>query len=137
MVGCLGFCRVQETVIKWKTAGLVYSTDQGRICPECKKPRAACTCRQQKREVKKPVIPADGTVRIRREAKGRNGKTVTTITGVPLDGHALQALATDLKKRCGTGGTVKDGVIVIQGDHREVLLQELKKKGFPVKLAGG
>jgi translation initiation factor 1 len=76
-------------------------------------------------------------VRISREAKGRHGKTVTTLTGVPLDGEALQAFAADLKRRCGTGGTVKDGIIVIQGDHREVLLQEMKKKGFPVKPAGG
>lgn len=116
---------------------LVYSTDQGRICPDCKKPSSGCTCKQKKRDVTTHILPTDGTVRIRREAKGRNGKTVTTLTGVPLEGDALQALATDLKKRCGTGGTVKEGVIVIQGDHREVLFQEIKKKGFPVKLAGG
>jgi translation initiation factor 1 len=116
---------------------LVYSTDQGRICPGCKKPFSGCTCKNKKKDVKNPLISSDGTIRIRREAKGRNGKTVTTITGVSLEGEALQALATDLKKRCGTGGTVKEGVIVIQGDHREVLYQEIKKKGFPVKLAGG
>ncbi|MFH0729341.1 MAG: translation initiation factor Sui1 [Pseudomonadota bacterium] len=116
---------------------LVYSTDQGRICPDCKKSTSVCTCKNKKKEVKKPLSRVDGIVRISREAKGRNGKTVTTITGVPLDGEALQAFSADLKKRCGTGGTVKDGVIIIQGDHREVLSQEIKKKGFPVKLAGG
>jgi translation initiation factor 1 len=116
---------------------LVYSTDQGRICPECNKPTGKCACKNKKRDVKKPVPARDGTVRISREAKGRHGKTVTTLTGVPLDGEALQAFAADLKRRCGTGGTVKDGIIVIQGDHREVLLQEMKKKGFPVKPAGG
>jgi translation initiation factor 1 len=116
---------------------LVYSTVQGRICPDCGKPIAGCDCKNKKKEVNKPVLQSDGTIKISREAKGRNGKTVTTITGVPLDGEALQVLAANLKKRCGTGGTVKDGVIVIQGDHREVLLLEIKKKGFPVKLAGG
>jgi translation initiation factor 1 len=115
---------------------LVYSTDQGRICPGCKKPSSGCTCKHRKRDVTKPIIGTDGTVRIRREAKGRNGKTVTTVSGVPLEGEALQVLARDLKKRCGTGGTVKEGVIEIQGDHREVLFQEIKKKGYPVKLAG-
>ena len=122
---------------KMENSRLVYSTDQGRICPDCNKPASGCTCKNNKKEVKKHSFPTDGTVRISREAKGRNGKTVTTISEVPLDGEALEAFATDLKKRCGTGGTVKDGVIIIQGDHREVLLQEIKKKGFPVKLAGG
>lgn len=116
---------------------LVYSTDRGRICPDCRKPASGCTCKKKKREVTKHIAPTDGIVRINREAKGRKGKTVTVITGVPLEGEALQELGVDLKKRCGSGGTVKDGVIVIQGDHREAVLQEIKKKGFPVKLAGG
>jgi translation initiation factor 1 len=116
---------------------LVYSTEKGRICTDCHKPVSGCACKHQKKEVTKHASPVDGTVRIAREAKGRNGKTVTTITGIPLEGEALLTFAKDLKKRCGTGGTVKDGIIVIQGDHREALFQELRKKGFPVKLAGG
>jgi translation initiation factor 1 len=76
-------------------------------------------------------------VRVRREVKGRRGKTVTTISGVPLPSDALRSLATELKRRCGTGGSAKDGVIEIQGDHREVLVAELEARGYTVKLAGG
>ena len=80
---------------------------------------------------------SDGFVRIRREVKGRRGKTVTTITGVPLRGEEMLELAASLKKRCGTGGSAKDGVIIIQGDHRDVLIAELEKKGYTGKKAGG
>jgi translation initiation factor 1 len=111
----------------------VYSTDAGRICPSCKKPLAACTC---KKEQTQPV-PADGVIRIRREVKGRGGKTVTVATGFQLDDDRLKQLAAELKRRCGTGGSVKDGEVLIQGDHRETVLAELKKKGFAAKLAGG
>ncbi len=76
-------------------------------------------------------------VRVRRETKGRGGKTVTAITGVPVAEGPLALLAADLKKRCGTGGTVKDGIIEIQGDHRDTLVAELSKRGYTVKLAGG
>lgn len=69
--------------------------------------------------------------------KGRGGKTVTTVFGVPLEGQALKPFAKILKQRCGTGGTVKAGVIVIQGDHRETLGQEIQKQGYRVKIAGG
>jgi len=81
--------------------------------------------------------PADGTVRLRRETKGRGGGTVIVISGVPLAGPALKELAGALKKRCGCGGTIKDGIIEIQGDHRDTLLLELQTRGFRVKLAGG
>ena len=111
--------------------GLVFSTDAGRHCPDCRQPVDACIC-------KKTVIPeGDGIARVRRESKGRGGKTVTTITGVPLAEDALKDLAKTLKQRCGTGGSLKDGVIEIQGDHVELLLAELVKQGFKAKKSGG
>ncbi len=75
-------------------------------------------------------------MRVGRESKGRKGKTVTLVTGVPLGEEALRELASDLKRLCGSGGSVKDGMIVIQGDHRDLLLGELKKRGFTVKKVG-
>ena len=111
--------------------GLVYSTDAGRHCPDCGQPIGQCICGQ-------PVVPAgDGIARVRRESKGRGGKTVTTVSGVPLAGEELKELASALKKRCGTGGALKDGVIEIQGDHVELLLGELHKRGFQAKKSGG
>lgn len=111
--------------------GLVYSTDAGRHCPGCNQPVARCNCQQNQ-------APAgDGIVRIRRETKGRGGKTVTTVSGVPLPPDQLRSLATELKKRCGTGGALKDGVIEIQGEHVELLLSELQRRGFTVRKSGG
>lgn len=110
----------------------VYSTDRGRICPACNRPVLGCICRQQK-----AVSPGDGIVRIGRETKGRKGKGVTVISGVPLDQSGLLELGKELKKRCGTGGTVKDGIIEIQGDHRTLLIEELQKRGWQVKRCGG
>ena len=80
---------------------------------------------------------ADGIVRVGRATQGRRGKGVTVVTGVPLAGAALDQLATELKKRCGSGGTVKDGVIESQGDHRDALVAELAKHGWTVKRSGG
>jgi translation initiation factor 1 len=111
---------------------LVYSSATGRICPGCGRPATGCSCRKKESQ---PV--GDGIVRVRRESKGRGGKTVTVIAGVPLADDAVRALAGELKRRCGTGGTVKEGVIEIQGDHRELLLTELAARGFKVKAAGG
>ncbi len=113
---------------------LVYSTEKGRICPSCQKLVSNCTCKKKK---SKPQtnIKYDGIIRIRREVKGRKGKTVTTVSGFQLDVDELRSLAAQLKRRCGTGGSVKDGIIIIQGDHRETLLSELKKKEYTVKLA--
>ena len=111
----------------------VYSTESGRICPSCEKPLAACACRKKQA----PSVPADGVIRIRREVKGRGGKTVTVASGFRFDDDRLEQLAAELKRRCGTGGSVKDGEILIQGDHRETLLAELKTKGIAAKLAGG
>jgi len=80
---------------------------------------------------------AGGRVKVRRETSGRRGKAVTTVAGVPLDDAGLKELAGRLKKRCGVGGAVKDGVIELQGDHRDVVLEVLKADGFDAVLAGG
>lgn len=110
---------------------IVYSTEHGRICPACSKPIGECVCHQ-----KKAVPEGDGTVRVGRETKGRKGKGVTVITSVPLDEEELKELGKQLKARCGAGGTVKDGVIEIQGDHRDMVLEELRKRGWKVKHVG-
>ncbi|MGH8550681.1 MAG: stress response translation initiation inhibitor YciH [Methylococcales bacterium] len=103
---------------------LVYSTETGRI----KEPKAKT----------KPLTPeGDGIVRIRRETKGRKGKGVTTVSGLALGQDELESLATRLKKVCGCGGSVKQGVIEIQGDQREIVKAELEKQGHTAKLAGG
>jgi translation initiation factor 1 len=85
----------------------------------------------------RPTIPRDGVVRLFRDRGGRNGKTVTVIHGLPERGPALEARLSEMKKMCGAGGTLKDGVIEIQGDHRERLAERLRALGYPVKLAGG
>ena len=116
-----------------KSSGVVYSTDHGRMCPECGRPVAQCICR-----AKSGSAPnSDGVVRVSRETKGRKGKSVTVITGVPLSEDELKDLARDLKQKCGSGGTVKDGTIEIQGDHRDALVAELTARGFTVKRSGG
>ncbi len=117
---------------KITSPGLVYSTEHGAICPKCGHPKARCACSRQQ-----SVAKGDGIVRVGRETKGRKGKGVTLISGLPLDEASLQHLAKQLKQRCGSGGTVKDGVIEIQGDHRSLLLDELTKQGYRVKQAGG
>lgn len=108
--------------------GLVYSTEHGKMCPGCSKPVAECVCRQH-------TLPTggDGTVRVRLETKGRKGKGVTVITGVPLGLDALTELGKQLRRKCGSGGTVKEGVLEIQGDHCDMLLEELKKQSWTVK----
>ncbi len=116
---------------------LVYSTQTGRVCPRCGRPAAQCNCKKQPVAEKGPPSPRDGIVRIRRETQGRKGKTVSVIHGLPLDAPGLDDLARTLKQRCGSGGSVKEGTIVIQGDHRERLVEELSRHGYTVKLAGG
>jgi translation initiation factor 1 len=112
--------------------GVVYSTGQGRMCPACGRPLAKCACN---RETAAPA--GDGVVRVSRQTAGRKGKGVTVITGVPLAGAELQSLAAELRKRCGSGGTVRDGTIEIQGDHRDLLVGELQARGWTVKRSGG
>lgn len=119
--------------MKTPSSSLVYSSESGRMCPKCSKPVTACLCRQQSRTT--PAV--DGVVRVGRQTKGRKGKGVTLVTGVPLSPDELKDLARELKQKCGTGGTLKEGVIEIQGDHRDTLIDLLKAKGWPVKRSGG
>jgi translation initiation factor 1 len=112
--------------------GLVYSTEAGRMCPACRRPLAQCACR---RLAARPA--GDGVVRVSRESKGRGGKTVTLVRGLALEAAALAALAQQLKAACGSGGTVKDGVIEVQGEHRERIVQLLQAQGLAAKIAGG
>ncbi|MCO5111433.1 MAG: translation initiation factor Sui1 [Burkholderiaceae bacterium] len=115
-----------------RTGGLVYSTDAGRMCPDCRQPVAECICRQAR-----PRPAGDGTARVSRESKGRGGKTVTVVRGLPLDDAALVPLGKLLRTGCGSGGTVKDGVIEVQGDHADQVLELLRKQGLAAKRAGG
>lgn len=121
--------------LKDPLGGLVYSTEHGDTCPDCRRPLAECECAERAERARLAAL--DGIVRIRRETSGRKGKGVTTLEGIPLPAGELKALAKALKKRCGTGGAVKEGVVEIQGDHRELLKGELEKRGYRVRLAGG
>lgn len=119
---------------------LVYSTDGGRIsnCPTCGKAYTHCRCDQpSSAEQQASTKKNDGIVRVMRDRKHRGGKTVTVITGVPASNDALTVLAQQLKKLCGSGGTVKDGVIEIQGDHCNKVQSKLTELGYKVKRAGG
>lgn len=117
---------------KPRTTGLVYSTDTGRTCPGCGHPVRQCCCSKEKSRPQ-----GDGIVRVSRQTKGRKGSGVSLITGMPLSEAGLKKLAKELKKKCGSGGTVKNGSIEIQGDHREILVEALLKLGYTAKLAGG
>jgi translation initiation factor 1 len=116
--------------------GIVYSTGMGRICPGCLRPVADCVCKTAKAADARNVARG-GAIRVGRETQGRKGKGVTVISGLPLAADALGQLATQLKKRCGSGGTVRDGLIEIQGDHRDVLVAELNRLGWAAKRSGG
>lgn len=112
---------------------LVYSDEAGSTCRKCGQKLQNCRCSMTTENRPK----SDGIVRIQRETKGRKGKGVTLITGVPLADTELKSLAKTMKQKCGTGGTIKNGVIEIQGDHRDLLMDFLKEKGWQVKKAGG
>jgi translation initiation factor 1 len=117
---------------------LVYSTESGRICTDCSQPVAQCQCAANKKALAAAgSASADGIVRVQRETKGRGGKSVTIVRGLGLDAVALAALAKQLKAACGSGGTVKDGCIEVQGDHVATLVIALEKRGYRVKRAGG
>lgn len=115
------------------SGGLVYSTEGGRMCPVCRKPQAQCACKSQ--QATQPL--GDGKVRVTRETSGRGGKAVTVVRGLPLDAAALTQLGKQLKAACGSGGTVKDGVIEVQGDHADKVLALLQAQGYAAKRAGG
>jgi translation initiation factor 1 len=122
---------------------LVYSSEHGRVCPGCGRSESRCRCRGRSararlaaRDEAAAAPPSDGIVRVGRSTKGRRGKVVSTVTGVPLPPEELTALAAELKRRCGSGGALKEGVIEIQGDHRDALVEELSRRGFRVKRAG-
>ncbi len=112
--------------------GLVYSTDAGRMCPQGRAPAVACRCAAKARSP-----GGDGTVRVSRETKGHGGKTVTVVRGLALDDAALLALAKRLKALCGAGGAVKDGSVLVQGDHAERVLAWLAEQRIAAKRAGG
>ena len=105
--------------------GLVYSTDSGRMCPACRQPQARCTC-----TTVSATRPGDGIVRVSLDTKGRAGKGVTVVRGLVLDAAALAALGKQLKTACGSGGTVKDGTIEVQGDHCERVMEALRARGL-------
>jgi len=108
----------------------VYSTESGRHCLKCGRPLSQCICKKAARPV------GDGVVRVGRESKGRKGKTVTLVSGLVLNDAATHDLLSTLKRLCGAGGALKGGVIKIQGDHRDTVIEELKKRGFTVKKVG-
>jgi translation initiation factor 1 len=112
-------------------SSLVYSTDGGPMCPDCRRPRVQCICKAQ------AAIVGDGVVRVSRQTKGRGGKSVTLIKGLALDATALALLGKKLRTACGSGGTVKDGVIEVQGDHCESVMDVLRSHGHQPKRTGG
>lgn len=120
---------------------LVYSSEEGRICPECGKSLSSCRCKGAKKkpvqQSKQPNVPNDGVVRVRPEKKGRGGKVATTVTGLRLNDDELRALAKTLKKKCGVGGSVKERVIILQGDYVDEVVDLLKGMGHDAKRAGG
>jgi translation initiation factor 1 len=113
--------------------GVVYTTGVGERCPNCLRAIRECVCRKGT----PGKASSDGVVRVSRETQGRKGKGVTVISGLALPAAEIEALATELKKRCGSGGGVENGRIEIQGDHRDRLVEELTRRGWKAKRAGG
>jgi translation initiation factor 1 len=114
--------------------GIVYSTGAGRMCPGCRRAVAHCVCKT----AAATAVRADaGKVRVSRQTQGRAGKAVTVITGLALTPTELATLASELKRHCGSGGSLKHGVIEIQGEHRDAVLAELGRRGFAAKRSGG
>ncbi len=119
-------------------SNLVYSTEVGRTCPACRKAISACICPTAKQAGLQAVrSKLDGVVRVQLESKGRGGKSVSIVRGLDLDEAALTALGKQLRTACGSGGTIKNGAIEVQGDHVATLMQTLTKLGHAVKRVGG
>lgn len=118
--------------LRHRDTGLVYSTATGRMCPNCRQALALCRCQAA------AAPPAgDGIVRVGRQSKGRGGKVVTLVRGVPLAADALADLGKQLRSACGAGGTVKDGAIEVQGEHVDRVIDLLRQRGYTVKRSGG
>ena len=115
------------------TANIVYSTGLGRICAGCRRPEAGCVCRAANGQAQRGEKP----IRVSRATQGRGGRIVTVINGLPLNDGQLLLLTGELKRRCGSGGTVRDGSIEIQGEHRDTLVAELVRRGFAARRSGG
>ncbi len=115
-----------------KKRRIVYSTDQGQLCPGCRHPIQECVCKDGARKA-----ITDGIGRLERQSKGRNGKPVSIVKGLPLADPDLKKLAKELKAKCGVGGSIEDGNILIQGDKRDTLAPLLESKGYKVKISGG
>lgn len=113
--------------------GILYSTEHGSLCPKCNKKKSECICKIKQKQ----TVKGSGAIRVGRETKGRKGKGVTIITGLPLNDFELATLGKKLKQKCGTGGTVKNGVIEIQGDRRDQIVELLSLEGFKAKRSGG
>ncbi|HKI73052.1 MAG TPA: stress response translation initiation inhibitor YciH [Pseudomonadales bacterium] len=105
---------------------VVYSTDGGNLCPQCRKPVAQCIC-------KADSGTGDGIARLQRQTKGRNGKPVVVVSGLGLSAADMKQLASRLKAKCAVGGTVEGDTIVIQGDKRDIIRAELESLGYTVK----
>jgi translation initiation factor 1 len=113
---------------------IVYSTGLGRICPGCRRPEAGCVCKDARGGL---AQTPGGKIRVSRQTQGRAGKAVSVISGLPLDPTQLAALCTELKRRCGAGGSVQGANIEIQGDHRDLLVADLQARGFSALKSGG
>jgi translation initiation factor 1 len=116
--------------------GLVYSTDGGRMCPTCRQTQADCRCKALAL-ARAALSQGDGVARVSREKQGRGGKTVTVVRGLTLDAEALAALGRRLRNACGAGGTAKDGMLEVQGDHADRVVALLLAEGHQAKRAGG
>jgi translation initiation factor 1 len=128
--------RLETPLPKAGNARVVWSSDDGDL-RRAVDPKPSGPCVSADPVASPDARRAGGRVEVRRETAGRRGKAVTTVRGLPLDDHELRAIAGRLKRRCGVGGSAKDGVIELQGDHRGVVVKELVAAGYQPVLAGG
>ena len=112
-------------------SSFVFSTEHGKLCPKCEQPHPDCICIENR---KKQVNVSNGPIQISRQSKGRNGKYVTVISGLPINQEELKETASNLKKTCNAGGSIKNNNIEIQGDQRKVVASKLREKGWQFKV---